>query len=219
MFTGIIQGQGQVVNVNSAGLESRISIKSLFKLDNVQLGESIAVNGVCLTVENYSSHIFQAYASNETLNSTTLANLKAGDYVNLERALALGDRLGGHLVSGHVDTIAIVKKISAIGLSRCVNISFADKYQQEIICKGSVCLDGISLTINNCGSDFLEVNVIPETWTNTTIKNWSVGTKINLETDLIGKYVRHMLKPWQNERANATKPEGIDLEFLQKHGF
>jgi len=219
MFTGIIQGQGQIVNVNAAGQESRLSIKALFKLDAVQLGESIAVNGACLTVESHSSQIFKVYASGETLNSTTLANLKIGDYVNLERALALGDRLGGHLVSGHVDTIAIVKKISIVGLSHCVNISFANKYQQEIICKGSVCLDGISLTINNCGSDFLEVNIIPETWANTTIKNWTHGSKINLETDLIGKYVRNMLKPWQNENNSKAKEDTFDLDFLHKHGF
>ncbi len=215
MFTGIINGSGQVRSVHKNGKETRLLIKALFLLSNIEVGESIAVNGVCLTVESGQDNEFYAYASAETMQHTNLGALKQGSIVNLERALALGQRFGGHIVSGHVDGQAQVLNIVSIGESHCVRLGFSQDFGPEIIKKGSVTLDGISLTVNNCGPDFLEVNIIPETWASTTIKEWQVNSLVNLETDIIGKYVRHLLLPWQEERTKSN----VSLQLLAENGF
>ncbi len=216
MFTGIINGQGQILSAQKSGQETRFSIQALFALDNIEIGESIAVNGVCLTVETGANNIFSAYASAETMTHTNLGALTSSSLVNLERALALGQRLGGHIVSGHVDSLAKVESIENVGQSRCIRLSFDAKHGAEVISKGSVTLDGISLTVNACAQDFLEVNVIPETWGTTTVKQWQVGTLVNLETDIIGKYVRHMLLPWQDGGKGQST---VTLELLKENGF
>lgn len=218
MFTGIIQGQGEVLSLTPMAKDIRVHIKALYALDNIQLGESIAVNGACLTVETYGPRTFTAFASAETLARTSLGTLSNGSIVNLERALAMGERLGGHIVSGHVDTLAVVEKITRISASQCVRVGFSPEYQQEIIPKGSVTLDGISLTVNDCGSNFLEVNVIPETWNSTTMHTWVHGRHINLETDIIGKYVRRMLNPWQGQQPSAPS-DTLTEAFLKENGF
>ncbi len=236
MFTGLIQGQGRLDSLQSQGQDMRLHITTHFALDNLQLGESIAVNGVCLTVESGNTHAFSAYVSAESLAHTNLGALRQGALVNLERALAVGDRLGGHIVSGHVDCVATVADITPAGQSRCITLHFPAKYSPEIITKGSVTLDGISLTINACGQSttssahaasddanapgFLQVNVIPETWEVTTVGQWRVGTQVNLETDIIGKYVRHMLSPFQEKSAPSQgQASAITENLLQKHGF
>ncbi len=223
MFTGLIQGMGKVLGVDTRGQETRFSLQPLFELADIQLGESIAVNGVCLTVEKFSTGVFQAYASQETLRASSLGDLRMGHTVNLERALALGDRLGGHLVSGHVDCLATVASISPSGESRVYRLAFPAEYGPFVVPKGSVALDGISLTVNNCGADFLEVNIIPSTQRETTIASWNPGRKVNMETDLIGKYVQQMLAPWTGAGSAAPLPEGTDSglteEFFRKYGF
>lgn len=218
MFTGIIQGEGQIVSLQSTGKETRLAIRALYALDNLVIGESIAVNGACLTVESHAERLFTAYASAETMSRTNLGLLQPSSRVNLERALAVGDRLGGHLVSGHVDCQAVVRDIAYIGQSRRIRLTFPGEYGREVVSKGSVTLDGVSLTVNDCGPDFLEVNVIPETWRSTTVEHWAFGVRVNMETDIIGKYVRRMLEPWQGSgtgRADGALTE----EFLQQHGF
>ncbi len=227
MFTGLIQGQGTLRTLHSHGQDLRLSIESHFPLSALALGESIAVNGACLTVESGDEHSFSAYVSEKSLRSTTLGQLKSGSLVNLERALAVGDRLGGHIVSGHVDTVATVWEVRAAGQSRIITVHFPVQFSPEVITKGSVTLDGISLTVNACavhdnvGS--LEVNVIPETFNVTTVKFWKKGTKINLETDIIGKYVRHMLAPFTGNKGAANAGEdsksSITMNLLQEHGF
>ncbi len=220
MFTGLVHGQGKILAVHNHGAEMRLSVRSLFALENIQLGESIAINGVCLTVEKSAPNTFEAYASAETMQCTNLGLLRQGSQVNIERALAVGDRLGGHIVSGHVDCLGSVAFIEERGQSRCIGIDFPEEYSPEIIAKGSITLDGISLTVNEASAAFLAVNVIPETWSVTTVGLWSVGSKINMETDIIGKYVRHMLKPWQHTKsASAPKESSITESLLQKHGF
>ena len=220
MFTGIIHGQGQITALQSLGKESRLSLRALFDLAHIQKGESIAVNGVCLTVESFGEKTFTAYASAETMSRTNLGQLRVGALVNLERALALGDRLGGHVVSGHVDCQATVAQVEDAGQSRRIRLGFPSAYGTEVIAKGSVTLDGISLTVNACGADFLEVNVIPETFAVTTVQHWTRGVSVNMETDVIGKYVRHMLAPWLPGAAHAgAAPSGVDEDFLKKHGF
>ncbi len=221
MFTGLIHGQGQIVSLQNSGEEMRLKVQSLFTLDSIILGESIAVNGVCLTVEKTSPNTFEAYASAETVQRTNLGLLRQGLRVNLERALAVGDRLGGHIVSGHVDCLGSVVSVEERGQSRCIRIEFPKEYSPEIIAKGSVTLDGISLTVNTCGLGFLEVNVIPETWSVTTVGQWTNGTRVNVETDIIGKYVRHMLNPWMQNVTNSQEPSTskVTENLLQKHGF
>ncbi|MDR2695470.1 MAG: riboflavin synthase [Deltaproteobacteria bacterium] len=214
MFTGIIQGQGRVTEVRRSGRESALSVRALFALEELAAGESVAVNGACLTVESGGDGLFTAYASEETLSRTNLSLLRPGALVNLERALAIGQRLGGHFVSGHVDCLATVHSVRDAGQSLLIRLAFPQEYGELVIPKGSVALDGVSLTVNNCGDDFLEVNVIPETRRATTLVSWASGTRVNMEADMIGKYVRRMLAP---RRAGARA--GLDENFLREHGF
>lgn len=216
MFTGIIAGTGQVARVEGQGRETRLTIRPDFVLADYVVGESIAVNGVCLTVETFGSGWFTAYASAETMSVTNLGQLRVSGAVNLERALALGDRLGGHMVSGHVDCLAEVSAISQAGQSRIFRLTFPRVFAHQVIPKGSVALDGISLTVNDCGQDYLEVNIIPATQQATTISFWSPGRIVNMETDIIGKYVSRLLGPWSETPARSS---AITPEFLKIHGF
>ncbi|WP_290922445.1 riboflavin synthase [Halodesulfovibrio sp.] len=220
MFTGIILGQGEIRSVQNMGKETRLTIKPRCELTDFVLGESIATNGVCLTVEDFGADWFTVYASAETMGLTNLGKLKSGSTVNLERALAMGDRLGGHIVSGHVDCIGSVDSVRPAGLSKIYRISFPQEFEAQVIPKGSVTLDGISLTVNACGNSFLEVNIIPETQKITTIAQWNPGYSVNIETDVIGKYVQRMLGAWQpNASQEKSAPSSITEEFLRKNGF
>lgn len=220
MFTGLVQGMGRVEAVEARGAETRLRIRALFDLKNIVLGESIAVNGACLTVETAGENWFTAYASAETLRHTSLGGLKSGSVANLERALALGDRLGGHLVSGHVDCVAVVTGVEPAGESRVYTLSFPAEHGAYVIQKGSVTLDGISLTVNACGPDSLSVNIIPSTQRETTISGWTAGTRVNMETDLIGKYVRNMLGAWMDSGNAQAKPASkLSMDFLRENGF
>lgn len=219
MFTGLIQGLGKVLSAvgqaQGQARETRLEIAPEFVLEQMARGESIAVNGACLTVETFTAERFFGYASAETLKLTNLGRLKAGSLVNLERALALGDRLGGHLVSGHVDCLARVDHSRQEGQSRRFRLTYPAQFSRLVVPKGSVTLDGISLTVNACGQGWLEVNIIPETWRNTTSAAWRPGDDVNMETDLIGKYVQRLLEPW----AESRSPEAFSEAFLRKHGF
>lgn len=218
MFTGLVQGMGKVEALEKRGGQMRLSIRALYPLPAIVLGESIAVNGVCLTVESFTDNAFSAYASGETLDKTNLGGLGAGSRVNLERALALGDRLGGHIVSGHVDCLAEVQSVRPAGESRIYRLGFPETHACQVIPKGSVALDGISLTVNDCGRDYLEVNIIPATQRETTISGWAPGRRVNMETDVIGKYVQRMLAPW-SENPARPQPSKITPDFLKEHGF
>lgn len=224
MFTGIIQGQGEILSAENRGTETRFRIHPRFALTDYVTGESIAVNGACLTVETFGSDWFTAYASAETLSCTSLGALRTGSVVNLERALAMGDRLGGHIVSGHVDCLATVESIKPAGLSRIYRLTFPQEFGTQVVDKGSVTLDGISLTVNHCGPDFLEVNIIPETQKVTTISQWKPDSRVNMETDIIGKYVQRMMAPWARAERNKGNSEEsrkstLTMEFLREHGF
>ncbi len=224
MFTGLVQGMGRVEAVEARGAETRLKIRALFELPSIVLGESIAVNGACLTVETFGQGWFTVYASAETLAHTSLGSLKTGGVVNLERALALGDRLGGHLVSGHVDCLATVADIKPAGESRVYTLKFPAEHGSLVVPKGSIALDGISLTVNDCGPDFLSVNIIPATQRETTISGWTPGTRVNMETDLIGKYVQSMLGPWlaaagAGGGAAGKSASSLSMDFLKQHGF
>lgn len=221
MFTGLVQTTGTVRALNPRGNETRLNIGiPAGSFQNIELGESIAINGVCLSVETFGDAWFTAYASGETLSRTNIGALRTGSIVNLERALALGDRLGGHIVSGHIDCLAHVESIAPAGQSRIYRLKFPTAQGQYVIEKGSVGLDGISLTVNDCGPDWLEVNIIPETQRSTTISQWAPGYGVNMETDLIGKYVRRMVAPWNGETPSSTTEDaGITEAFLRLNGF
>ncbi|MUM76521.1 riboflavin synthase [Pseudodesulfovibrio sp. F-1] len=221
MFTGLVMGMGRVEAAEGRGAETRLRIRALFPLYDIEAGESIAVNGVCLTVETFGDGWFTAYASRETLSVTSLGALKVGSRVNLERAMALGDRLGGHIVSGHVDCLAEVAGVRPAGESRIFRLAFPPAHGRYVIPKGSVALDGISLTVNDCGPDWLEVNIIPETQKATTIAEWTPGRRVNMETDIIGKYVERMVGPWTNGQPEATEggKSAMTMEYLREHGF
>lgn len=215
MFTGIVAGQGLVEAVERLGGERRFAIRPLFVVQSIVDGESIAVNGACLSVETHKEDLFTVYASQETIARTNLDLLQAGSKVNLEWALRVGERLGGHLVSGHIDCLAKVEKIGRAGESLVLRLRFPAEYGGEIISKGSVALNGISLTVNKCGRDFLEVNIIPDSQKKTNLPDWRCGSLINMETDMIGKYVRQLMQPWRH----GQEASGIDAVFLASNGF
>lgn len=219
MFTGLILGMGRIEAAEARGAETRFRIRPLFDLPDIQLGESIAVNGACLTVETFADGWFTCYASRETLSVTSLGFLRPGSTVNLEWALAMGDRFGGHIVAGHVDCLAEVAEVRPEGESRIYRLSFDATQGRYVIPKGSVTLDGISLTVNDCAPTWLEVNIIPETQKVTTISGWTPGTKVNMETDVIGKYVERMVQPWTGGGEAPQSGGGITMEFLRKNGF
>jgi len=225
MFTGLVQGQGRIESARAGGGQTRFMIRPQFELTDYVLGESIAVNGVCLSVETFSGGAFSVYASAETMRRTGLGTLKAGDLVNLERALALGDRLGGHLVSGHVDCLAEVAEVTPVGESRRYVLNFPEEMGVYVVEKGSVALDGISLTVNDCGATWLSVNIIPETQRVTTISRWQPGYRANMEADIIGKYVARMVGPFAARASGGAGGSakksggGLTEAFLRDHGF
>ena len=218
MFTGLVQGKGSISKAENRGKETRFTVRASGIKDYVK-GESIAINGVCLTVETYSDTWFTCYASKETMSVTNLGNLKKGSMVNYERALAMGDRLGGHIVSGHVDCLGAVDSVRPEGESRIYRIKFPIEHGKYVVPKGSVALDGISLTVNDCGPDYLEVNIIPETQEETTISMWTPGYAVNIETDIIGKYVERMVTPWTAQKSEDKPQSKITMDFLREHGF
>lgn len=217
MFTGLVQGMGRVARMVRKGAEARLDIEAPV-LTAVQVGESISVSGVCLTVTQAEAHRFRFDVSEETLSRSTLGRLAVGDAVNLERALQLSDRLGGHLVTGHIDAkgTLLVKRPSLSSVKMKVEIPEA--FSKYVVAKGSIAVDGISLTVNACGPGFFEVNIVPHTWNATTLQFRSEGDPLNIETDLIGKYVERLLHAFQAERQDQ-KPAGVSLETLARHGF
>lgn len=214
VFTGLVQGTGAVAGVLRQGEDCRLRIRPDYVLADLRDGESIAVNGACLSVEEHGGATFTAYASEETLARTNLGGLRQGERVNLERAIEAGQRLGGHLVTGHIDCLAVLQKKERAGQSLRLRLSFPSDFAAEVVAKGSVALDGISLTVNACGCDFLEVNIIPDSQKRTNLGGWQPGRRVNMETDIIGKYVIAAV------RGRSCAPAaGISGDFLARHGF
>lgn len=221
MFTGIILGLGQIIKIRQHGPDAHFDIQAKFKISDLTDGESIAVNGACLSVESHHKENFTVYASKETLAKTTLSLYKVGQLVNLERALAIGERLGGHIVTGHVDGLAQIVDIQQIGHSKVVRLTYPTHLQGQIMSKGSVTLDGISLTINDQTKNFFSVNIIPDTQARTICSSWQVGTQLNLETDVLGKYVEHLLTVTKadNQDLRCQPHSSLTQEFLRQNGF
>lgn len=213
MFTGLVQGLGRITSISQRSGQRRFWITPLFAFPDIVDGESVAVNGPCLSVEEHRNSEFAVYASGETISRTTLSRLQQGNLVNLERAARLGDRMGGHLVTGHIDCVATVETVAEAGESLRIKIAFPREFGDQVIEKGSIALDGISLTVNQCTWTTLEVNVIPDSRHRTNIQTWRSGTKVNMETDLVGKYVLRAAKAWHKESGAMSR------DFLASHGF
>jgi riboflavin synthase len=217
MFTGLVEGIGKVKELSRFGEDLSITISPLFDMPDIRTGDSISVDGVCLTVTRVNQGSFRLDVSVETLSRSTLTGIKIGDEVNLERALRVTDRLGGHLVSGHVDGVGRILKIEQKQRSWVLRFGIEENFLKYIIEKGSVAVDGISLTVNRCDDQGFEVNVIPQTGKETGILKKKVGDPVNIETDLIGKYVEKFLL--KSHSPHAKKASLIDEKLLRKHGF
>lgn len=215
MFTGIIEEKGEVVEIKRNGTDSFIRIRTKKILDDVRLGDSISVNGVCLTVTRMDSNIFQADVMNETLNRSSLGRLSSGSYVNLERAMQAGGRFGGHIVSGHIDGTGRISSIKNDGIAVWYTVLADSGILRYIVEKGSVAIDGISLTVAKVTDHDFSVSVIPHTAEMTILSSKKIGDIVNLENDIIGKYVEKLIQPAEN----STKKDSMDLNFLAENGF
>ncbi|MBE8954163.1 MAG: riboflavin synthase [Quinella sp. 2Q5] len=207
MFTGIIEEVGRLKTLHGG----RIEIACAKILGGVQIGDSISVNGVCLTVVGFGENFFAADVMPETLRKTSLAELNRGGVVNLERALKLGDRLGGHIVSGHIDGVGKILSIRSEGNALVIDVAAENFLLRQIAPKGSVALDGISLTVVEAGSESFSVSMIPHTRAVTNFQAKRAGSPVNIETDVLAKYVDRLL----NFHAAPT----ITKNFLEANGF
>ncbi|MEA4833524.1 MAG: riboflavin synthase [Anaeromusa sp.] len=218
MFTGLVEELGKIKSITKGTKSARLTIEGQVVLQDVKLGDSIAVNGTCLTVVEYTQRSFTADVMPETVRSTVLAELKPGDVVNLERTLRLGDRLGGHIVSGHVDGVGVIRSKERSDNAIVVTIEAPPQVMRYIIAKGSIAIDGTSLTIVDYGADWFSVSLIPHTASLTTVGLKESGSKVNLEADVLGKYVAKLLG-LQNGDEKKQASYGLTMEFLQQHGF
>jgi riboflavin synthase len=209
MFTGIIEGLGNVKRLTAKGADAVIEIEAAIDLKDVSIGDSIAVNGACLTAIAKKEKIFSADVSAETIAKTTLGRLHAGDKINLEKSIRVGGFIGGHFVLGHVDAVGCILSKTQKSGSVILAVEINDQLSRQIVEKGSVAIDGISLTVNKLEKGRFYVNIIPHTAANTTLLTKKEGDLINIETDILGKYVEKLLH----------SPRGIDKDFLTEHGF
>jgi riboflavin synthase len=209
MFTGIVEGIGKVKRLTMKGADAVLEIEAVLDLNDIALGDSIAVNGACLTVTARNQNIFTADVSAETLDKTNLKRLHTGDKVNLEKSLRAGGYLGGHFVLGHIDATGRILSQTQKSGSLILAVEIDDRLSRYIVEKGSVAIDGISLTVNKLEKGRFYVNIIPHTADKTTIVVKKEGDWVNIETDILGKYVEKLLQT----------PRGIDNDFLERHGF
>jgi riboflavin synthase len=216
VFTGIIEETGTVRSIARGSRSAEIGIRAKTVLGGTRPGDSVAVNGACLTVTRLEGDGFVAEAMAETLDRTTLKGLVAGNRVNLERALTPASRLGGHLVSGHVDGTGVVESISQDGIALIYRLSCAEEILRYVARKGSVAIDGISLTVCEVGDGYFTISEIPHTAEATTLNDRAAGSPVNIECDMIAKYIERLLFP-NRETARVAKP--IDESFLRMHGF
>jgi riboflavin synthase len=212
MFTGIIKARGSVDRIETRGGDLRLTIRAP-EIDwhGFEAGESISINGVCLTAVDYKDGGFVTDVSTETLEVTALSDIAEGDPVNIEPAVSLGERLGGHLVSGHVDCIGTITARHADARSIRLQVEVPEAYSRYIAKKGSVCIDGVSLTVNEVSAVTFDVNIIPHTAEVTIIGGYKPGTSVNIEVDLVARYLERLL---------ATNDDtGITRDFLRAHGY
>lgn len=211
MFTGIIEAKGRVMKIEPLGQGRRLTVEIPSRLTELCLGDSINVNGACLTITEEQGQMIGVDISQETLQRTTYGGMKEGDEVNLERALRLSDRLGGHIVTGHVDGVGIIAQKRREREFVLLQIRIPGALSRYVVEKGSIAVDGISFTVNACHGETMEVTVIPYTLEETTLADKKVGDQVNIETDILAKYVEKLLG-----HEGAAK---LSMAFLREHGF
>lgn len=212
MFTGLIETIGRVTACERRGAAAVLTVTTTLPVSEIAIGDSVAVNGACLTVTAKREAALTFDVSPESLAGTTIGSLRSGQSVNLERALRLGDRMGGHIVTGHIDCIGILTRTSETSGNRILEFGLPPEHARYLVSKGSVAIDGISLTVNTVTTAGFSVNIIPLTQSSTTLVTLKVGDNVNLETDIIGKYVERLAQPWK-------KGGNLSMQFLAENGF
>ena len=216
MFTGLIQDIGHIADIEQNAEGATLWISTNLDMSDWELGESVACNGACLTVTAMKEGRFSVDCALETLRVTTMGQATKGTKLHLERAMQIGDRLGGHLVSGHVDDMGTVRSIRDEGNSRVIEIEIPEQWRRYFIPKGSISVDGVSLTVHELLEDSFVLWIIPHTLEKTHLGEYRPGTRVHLEVDQVGKYIERMLAPWRDA---MHKTDGIDIDFLKQHGF
>jgi len=212
MFTGLIETTGLVTGFESRGAAGLLRVESDLPVAEIAIGDSVSVNGACLTVTAKRDKTLTFDVSPESLTATTLGNLRNGSRVNLERALRLGDRLGGHIVTGHIDCVGSLARQNDSSGNRILEFTLPFENARYLVTKGSVSINGISLTVNSVSSNGFSVNIIPLTQTETTLSALKIGDQVNIETDIIGKYVERLTQPWKGSG-------GVTMKTLAENGF
>lgn len=212
MYTGLIEEIGTITELKKTGDSLYLKVGCHKVLDGLKIGDSLAINGACQTVIEFTNTDFKVFSSSETLKITTFKDFKTGQKVNIERTMRLSDRLDGHLVSGHVDGVAKVKSIKQNGETTIFEFETSSELSRQIVKKGSVTIDGISLTVFETIGNLFKIAIIPHTLKSTTLVDLKQGANVNLETDMIGKYIEKYLSSNNNK-------EKIDANFLERNGF
>jgi len=212
MFTGLIEDIGRITAIDRRGAAAALTLTTALPLQEIAVGDSVAVDGACLTVTAKTGSTLTFDVSPETIASTTIGGLRSGSAVNLERALRLGDRMGGHIVSGHIDCIGRLARFSESDRNRVLEFTLPAENARYLISKGSVAINGISLTVNRVTDNGFSVNIIPLTRTATTLAGLKTGDTVNIETDIIGKYVERLARPW-------SSAGNLSMKTLAENGF
>jgi riboflavin synthase len=212
MFTGLIEDTGRISAIDMRGAAALLTLTTALPVSEIAIGDSVAVNGACLTVTAKTGTALTFDVSPETIASTTIRGLRSGSCVNLERALCLGDRMGGHIVTGHIDCIGKLARSSETSGNRVLDFTLPAENARYLITKGSVAINGISLTVNSVTATGFSVNIIPLTQVATTLPGLKVGDEVNIETDIIGKYVERLTQPW----SSAGR---LSIKTLAENGF
>lgn len=212
MFTGLIEVIGRVTACERRGSAAVLSVASTLPASEVAIGDSVAVNGACLTVTAKHETALTFDVSPETLTGTTIGKLRNGSSVNLERAMRLGDRMGGHIVTGHIDCTGKMARINETSGNHVLDFNLPTEHARYLITKGSVAINGISLTVNRVTTDGFSVNIIPITYAATTLSALKIGEEVNIETDIIGKYVERLTSPWKSGGS-------LSMKTLAENGF
>lgn len=212
MFTGLIEAIGKVTSCERRGAAAVLSVTTPLPSSEIAIGDSVSVNGACLTVTVKRETALTFDVSPETLTSTTIGNLRSGNSVNLERAMRLGDRMGGHIVTGHIDCIGKIARISETSGNHVLEFCLPTEHARFLITKGSVAINGISLTVNTVTQAGFSVNIIPLTYSETTLSALKIGEEVNIETDIIGKYVERLTSPWKSGGS-------LSMKTLAENGF
>jgi riboflavin synthase len=212
MFTGLIEDIGTVASFVRSGTAGVLGVTTSLPVEEIHVGDSVAVNGVCLTVTGIAVRTLSFDVSPETVAKSTSPTLRSGDRINLERAMRLGDRLGGHIVTGHIDCCGTLSKKERISGSHVLTFTLPGYHARYIVEKGSIAINGISLTVNNVSLEGFSVTIIPHSFSKTNLSTINIGDKVNIETDILGKYIERLAKPWQSET-------GLSMKVLAENGF